>query len=482
LSARRPACRRIDRGRRAHALKRGIHVVSHETRAGDRIARRVVIVGCGASGGLVAIQLLRRGGTALEVTVVEPRAELAVGAAFSTRDPWHRLNVPAITMSALPDDPDHFRRWLDAPPETFPSRADYGRYLRTLLAEAIASSAASFHHVPARAVRLAEGDGTIFVSVEGEIHPLHADAVVLATGNELPAVPGSLAAWDDDPRFVADPWARTALDPFADGEVVAILGTGHTALDLAASVLRRLPASVVIAISRRGELPRAHEDPWRPRLPQPIFGVAEFRAFHDPLVEAEARVRAHGADWRRALDSLRPIHRQLWLAMDDDLRRRFVGEWRRTWEVHRSRVPADVMRDVEAWTAQRRFIVRAGTIGRLEAEGARLRIHVTAPGDASTSSFVADRILLATGPDEHATANPFLAAACADGILRPDPLGLGLDVDPVSGRTRDAAGSTAQPIWAVGPLRRGAVWESIAIPEIRDQAADLAERLLGTGT
>jgi uncharacterized NAD(P)/FAD-binding protein YdhS len=452
-----------------------------ETRPDGRIPRRVVIVGGGASGGLVAIHLLRRGGKGLEVTVVEPRTELAIGAAFSTRDPWHRLNVPAITMSALPDDLDHFRRWLDVPPETFPGRADYGRYLRTLLAEAIASSAASFRHVQARAVRLAEGDGSLTVSVEGELHRLPADAVVLATGNELPTVPGSLVAWRADPRFVADPWARTALDPIADGEVVAILGTGHTALDLAASVLRRLPASVVIAISRRGELPRAHEDPWRPRLPQPIFSVAEFRAFDDPLAEAAARVRAHGADWRRALDSLRPIHRQLWLAMDDDLRRRFAGEWRRTWEVHRSRVPADVMRDVEAWIAQRRFVVRAGTIERLEADGARLRIFVRAPDEAVASSFVADRILLATGPDEHATANPFLAVACADGILRPDPLGLGLDVDPVSGRARDAAGLTARPVWAVGPLRRGAVWESIAIPEIRDQAAELAERLLGTG-
>ena len=57
------------------------------------VVARVVVVGGGASGALAATQLLRGGGAGLEVTVLEPRPELGLGAAFSTRDPWHRLNV-----------------------------------------------------------------------------------------------------------------------------------------------------------------------------------------------------------------------------------------------------------------------------------------------------------------------------------------------------------------------------------------------------
>src|SRR6188508_1701811 len=109
-----------------------------------RDVRHVVIVGGGASGTLTATQLLRRGGPRLVVTVVEPLAALGLGVAFGTPDPWHRLNVPAVTMSGLIDDPDHFARWAGVPKDWFPDRATYGRYLGTLLAEARDGTAVAF--------------------------------------------------------------------------------------------------------------------------------------------------------------------------------------------------------------------------------------------------------------------------------------------------------------------------------------------------
>src|SRR5262249_25933660 len=104
---------------------------------------RVAIVGGGASGALGAANRLREGPPGLRVTVYEPRAELGLGVAYSTREPWHRLNVPATGMSAVPGDPDHFRAWAGAAPEAFLPRLAYGRYLRQVLADAIAGSAAS---------------------------------------------------------------------------------------------------------------------------------------------------------------------------------------------------------------------------------------------------------------------------------------------------------------------------------------------------
>ena len=107
-------------------------------------------------------------------------------------------------------------------------------------------------------------------------------------------------------------------------------------------------------------------------------------------------------------------------------------------------------------------------------EGRRLRILAR----GSDAGPAVDRILLATGPAEDPAANPFLAAAIGAGLLRPGPIGMGLDADPATRRVRDATGTADLPIYTLGPLLRGVVWESIAIPEIRVQAAGIASEIL----
>jgi uncharacterized NAD(P)/FAD-binding protein YdhS len=73
-----------------------------------------IIVGGGAGGVLLAYQLLRYGHGAFRVTPIEQRSEIGRGLAYHTGNPDHLLNVRVANMSALPDDPDHFWRWLSA--------------------------------------------------------------------------------------------------------------------------------------------------------------------------------------------------------------------------------------------------------------------------------------------------------------------------------------------------------------------------------
>jgi uncharacterized NAD(P)/FAD-binding protein YdhS len=442
-----------------------------------RDARHVVIVGGGASGTLTAIQLLRRGGPGLAVTVVEPRADLGRGVAFGTPDPWHRLNVPAVTMSGFVEDPDHFWRWAGVQPDQFPDRATYGRYLGMLLNEAREGSSVSFEHVRSRVTALdaARPAGAPIAVELGGGGRVDADAVVVATGNALPAIPPFLRtlAATGDPRFVRDPWAGAALEAVTPGETVLIVGTGHTAMDLAASVIRGRGAGRVVAVSRHGELPRSHEDPWRPRPPAPLFTAAELVTWPDPIEEAMRRIQAHPDGWRQGLDSLRPIHRHLWLALDEPTRRRFVADFRRTWEIHRSRISAGVARDIDAWMAAGTLEVRAAGVSAVDPMQDGLRVE----SDAGTT-WTAGHVLLATGPDEAPSASPLLAGLVATGTGRPGSMDLGIDVDVATYRLLDAEGRSRRPVYALGPLIRGAVWETIAVPEIRAEAVAIATDIL----
>jgi uncharacterized NAD(P)/FAD-binding protein YdhS len=62
------------------------------------------------------------------------------------------------------------------------------------------------------------------------------------------------------------------------------------------------------------------------------------------------------------------------------------------------------------------------------------------------------------------------------GRIRPDPLRIGIDVDPEC-RTLDSGGKASERLYAIGPVTRGAFWESVAVPDIRVQAQRIAARL-----
>ena len=62
-----------------------------------------------------------------------------------------------------------------------------------------------------------------------------------------------------------------------------------------------------------------------------------------------------------------------------------------------------------------------------------------------------------------------IQALFAAGLARPNRLGMGIEVDEqfrIEGAPR---------AWALGPLTKGALWEIVAVPDIRGQVADVAE-------
>jgi uncharacterized NAD(P)/FAD-binding protein YdhS len=67
------------------------------------------------------------------------------------------------------------------------------------------------------------------------------------------------------------------------------------------------------------------------------------------------------------------------------------------------------------------------------------------------------------------TRDPLLRQMIDDGIVAIDHLGMGIAVD---GQSRAARG-----VWALGPLTKGAFWEIVAVPDIRDQVADVADQI-----
>jgi uncharacterized NAD(P)/FAD-binding protein YdhS len=432
---------------------------------------RVVVVGGGAGGTLAALHLIRQAsgaGLPLTLHLAEPD-ELGRGVAYSTGNLQHRLNVPAAGISALPEEPAHFVDWLRDNYDPafaaggFAPRAVFGTYLAgTFSRQLRAATGLTWVQHRSRAVDVRRHDQGAAVTLAGG-QVLEADAVVLALGNGAATsawVPGELRR---SPRFVADPWRPGGLPALNPGSAVLLVGTGLTMVDVAISYEH----CRVHAVSRHGRLPLAHVADPAPPAPAALPDAPATAASVRRLVFG--RIRELGGDWRQAVDGMRPITQQLWSRLDDAGRRELLAHAGR-WERVRHRMAPEL----GAWLAARHqqglLTVRPASVTGARDTGAALIAELS-----DGTRIQADLVVNCTGRGSVlGSGDPLVSGLLARGSARRDPLGLGFATHP-DGRLVSA---DELPAWTLGQLRRGELWESTAIAEIRDQAAALAGSIL----
>ena len=424
-----------------------------------------VIVGGGFSGTLMALQLLRH--TGAEVTLIERTDRLARGVAYGTARPEHLLNVRAAAMSAFPDMPAHFAEWLQQRGEgdgtTFAPRRVYGAYLEDLLAGArdrltiVREEAVA---VEGGAVRLSSG------------RSLSADAVILAIGNLPPEPLPQLATPELVAVYRGDPWAADLAEGLGPDDTILLVGTGLTAVDAALTLDAQSFGGRIVALSRRGLTPRAHAAP----APVPPL-EGELPRYASGLVRA-VRAQARRIGWRAAIDQLRPVTQRLWSTASVEERRRFLRHLRPWWDVHRHRIAPEIAEKIEAMQQTGRLQVHAGKIVSASAEGDRALVVWRPRGQPGQEQLRVRRIVNCTGPQTNLAraGDPLLDSLLAAGLIRPDPSRIGIDIDE-DFRAVGSDGAASPGLYAVGPMTRGALWEIVAVPDIRIQVESLAKSL-----
>ena len=426
----------------------------------------VAIVGGGFSGTMVAAQLARRG---IASVLIEGQGRMGRGIAYSTREPAHVLNVRAEVMSAWPEDLEDFAREIEAEGGTakdFVERRRFGRYLDAILADA--ASGGLVEPVEAMAVS-ARRDGAAWTVGLSDGRELRATALVLAIGNQEPG-PMAVAQGISPERFINNPWGREARAADArlagGGGEVLLLGTGLTAVDHILSLDDNGFSGTITALSRRGQMPRGHI----PYEPQPV--TSDDVPMGNVLqLWGWLRRRTSDVPWRAVVDALRPHSSAIWQSFDEGQKRRFMRHARPWWDVHRHRIATEVAQRMKELIAAGGLAIVAGRVRAMRetAEGVEVEIVRRGRDRAEVRRF--DTVVNCTGPlgAMARTVNPILEQMLADGLVTVDELGIGLDVDDAN-----RAGTS---VWAMGPMTKGKYWEIIAVPDIRGQAAAVAEEI-----
>lgn len=446
---------------------------------------------------MLACHLLKH--KTIHVSLLGPEAEYLTGAAYRTDQPNVCFtNVPAGRMSAWPNEPDHFVRWLQGPrgqkwgmfgaQDVVPRKA-YGKYLYDVLQEvkrpeSVGRRLTGHFRMAIRAFKegIVDENAVSFYCHEHWDAPTHLYKkrakhsstgwkVLSETGMEFGGTHFVLATGLPGPRTLPIPaqsnavviqnpmqkLARMNIDRKAS---VLMVGSGLMALDALNVLKSKKHLGHVTVLSPHGFFPQPHVPLLHMDLDvesllkteTTLLGQLKSLKRHLNLHQTENTEQA----WISLVHHLRPWTSRIWQGWSTTEKQQFLRHLRPLWNAFRHRAAQESMQGLEWFRATRKI-----TVIRERIEGWKGK---------------ADVIINCTSPDFQGMwdVQPLYQGLFIDGHICKDPLGLGIRCDS-RGRVISKQGEVHGNLYAMGALRVGDLWESTAVAELRIQAQELAQ-------
>ncbi len=450
-----------------------------DSRSGSAAAT-VAIIGGGFCGSALALHLARAESAPSHIIMLDPRPRLGRGVAYSHPCESLLLNVPAAKLTAIPQEPGDFHRWAAAcgrsnDPAAFLPRAWFGEYVESRLAHAVAAKrgALSLRHVRDSADSVTSHSYGLSVRTQTG-RSFAASHITLALGHGPTRVPAALQSLIGSTRLILDPWNEDSLSRASDNsQRILLVGTGLTMCDTALMLLHLGYQGEIIAVSRRGLLPRVHG----PSDPAPLRNWASNLSGSD-LRQLLSAIRAQATEhnWRSAIDAIRSYTPRIWSELSRRDRERFLSRLVPYWDAHRHRMPPEVWSAITVLVSSGRLRVLSAHIKAAREQGRHLACQLRSPHDQAIERVNVDRVILCTGcePNPSQWGMPLIDALIDAGHAQPDSIGLGLRTTH-DGLLIGRDGRARPHLSTLGPMRRGDLWESTAVPELAPQAQSLAE-------
>jgi uncharacterized NAD(P)/FAD-binding protein YdhS len=488
---------------------------------------RIAVVGLGACGILVCVQLIEElshsnpRASRVNLHLFERAPEAVAGVAFGTPYYCHVLNMSVETLSVFPERPADFNEWLRregmvVSGSAYLPRFLYGRYLRRCLDDVIQRATAlgveiSLQHSE---VSLCDetGDGVI-IHAGGSRYIF--DEVVLCLG-DLESV--TYQTFKGHPRYLHSPWSITRNSMNPDWRV-GVLGSSLTAVDVLVLLRQFDHRGPLYCFSRRRVLPRVkgrsatyclhhitmqnlsflthgHTRPielavaaqlFRREIEEALGVPVNWRSILHPRGETLLPVLQqdveHAEDghtvWFDVLEATSQLTPLIWHCLSDDDKATFMKNYYSLWCMHRHCMPLVNARQILAMASTGQLTVFNGLID-VSDDGQEDGFVVTCQTAQGVRDITLDCIINATGSGMDVTQcdDSLINYLAHSGQLAPHPMG-GVDVDFDSLQLMRPDGSRSRRLYFLGPLTRGVHFYTNSIEVNRVNAEKIAGQLAG---
>jgi uncharacterized NAD(P)/FAD-binding protein YdhS len=450
----------------------------------------LAIVGGGAAGLILLANIFEKAQNPISVVMINAGYPTGKGIAYSTNNNNHLLNVRVSRMSAFTHDANHFTKWILSNPtysdyhndnlaERFVPRKMYGEYLDDLFQSLLNSENknVNFNLINDEVLNI-NRDGNAFEIELKNATKINSKKVVLCTGNQPPtSVPG-VPSLQSEKVFI-NPWNEKATENIDHEKPVFIVGAGLTMVDTVISLIDQGFKNKIIVVSKHGAIPMSHPVV-RVSVPHPEKAPAS--DIHEIYSELKSRIRSaiDHTEWHEpVLEAVRPFTQKIWQELPIEQKNRFLRHINHRWAKLRHRLPNEVHLLIQSLIDKGQIDLFAGKIVAVQENSSDLTIRFFDKLSDKEITVNAQRIINCIGPegDFDKVENSLLKNMLSSGLIAKDPLALGFNATG-DGRLIDQAGNVQENLLTIGSGLRGILWESTAIPEIRVQAHEMANKVL----
>ena len=158
----------------------------------------------------------------------------------------------------------------------------------------------------------------------------------------------------------------------------------------------------------------------------------------------------------------------------------FLKYYKTYWEIARSRMPEQCAATIKEMISSKQLNVQAGKIESFSKHDSSIAVKYRAAKSRETQTITVDAVVNCIRPrfvDFEKIEHPFIGSLMKQGMMCNSDVAVGIKA-MADGTIVKKDGTPSTLLYTLGSLLRGVLWETIAIPEIRMQAKELAALLL----
>lgn len=448
---------------------------------------QIAIIGSGLSGTLSAIHLAQQLSVSAKIYLIEKdQKQLNRGVAYASEFAHQPLNVPAGKMSLFSANPSHFYDWIirnkqtylhilpsNLSSESFISRKIFGDYLTDTFKKVVQTNPlVKVEYINDEAIDITEDfskDGYVVLFKKKE--NLFCDKVILALGNFPPAHLSCVTPEVKQSEvYVGNPWSLEWMNNLSKDSPILFIGTGLTTVDHLLELHKRGYKGRIVLTSRRGRFPLPHDKTIAYSFPDisnlSFNAISLFKFFRAEIEKAQVQQ----INWQSVIDSFREQTARAWQKLSTEEQKRFMRHLRAFWDIHRHRIPVESLDVVKEMQETKQLEIINGRISSIRLQEQMAMV------DIGSTQIQVQKIINCTGPecDYKKIPIPLIKELLVKDWIKPDDLNLGIACT-AGGHVINSEGRISEGLICMGSMRKGILWESTALRELRQQAESLSK-------